>query len=107
MLDLKQLQKKIHENAVNKGFWEVDDIKGKLCDIHSEISEALEEWKDNSIQEVYWEGDKPVGFPVELIDAIIRILDICERYNIDTEEVIKLKMAYNVTRPYKHGHVRV
>jgi NTP pyrophosphatase (non-canonical NTP hydrolase) len=39
----------------------------------------------------------------ELADAIIRICDIAGIYEIDLDWHVKAKMAYNETRPYKHG----
>lgn len=46
---------------------------------------------------------KPVGVPSELADVIIRILDMCGYYDINIEEIILEKMAYNETRSHKHG----
>lgn len=46
---------------------------------------------------------KPEGVPVELADAIVRILDMCAAWGIDIDEVVAHKMAYNERRPYKHG----
>ncbi len=40
---------------------------------------------------------------VELADAVIRIADLCGHLGIDLEAAIDLKMAYNETRPFKHG----
>ena len=39
----------------------------------------------------------------ELADAVIRIADICGRYDIDLAFAIREKMAYNATRPAMHG----
>lgn len=45
---INELSKKIHQNAVNKGFYEQEiNIGEKLCLIHSEISEALEADRNN------------------------------------------------------------
>lgn len=46
---------------------------------------------------------KPEGVPVELADAVIRIADLCGHLEIDLEEVIETKIAYNEGHPYKHG----
>lgn len=46
---------------------------------------------------------KPVGIPSEMADIIIRVLDICGFYGIDIEQAVRVKMAYNDTRPYRHG----
>jgi len=46
---------------------------------------------------------KPVGFPTELADVIIRTLDLASGLGIDIEEAIRIKMDYNATRPHRHG----
>jgi NTP pyrophosphatase (non-canonical NTP hydrolase) len=49
------------------------------------------------------QSDKPEGWAVELADAVIWIADICGHYGIDLEDILHRKMAYNATRPHKHG----
>lgn len=104
---LNELVKQIYENAKAKGFWETDrDFLHSLMLVTCEIAESAEEYrKGYHPGEVYFDGDKPEGVPVELADAIIRILDLCGRYEIDIDKVIEMKMAYNSTRPYKHGKI--
>lgn len=48
-------------------------------------------------------SSKPEGWAVELADAVIRIADYCGHAGIDLESIIREKMEYNATRPYKHG----
>lgn len=49
------------------------------------------------------QGLKPCGIPIELADAAIRMLHMCEYYGIDLGAMIEMKMAYNEKRPYRHG----
>lgn len=42
-------------------------------------------------------------FKIYLDEAITLIFKLSEKYNIDLEEVIEEKLAYNATRPMKHG----
>jgi hypothetical protein len=79
----------------------------KMALIHSEISEALEEFRNGrALAEVYDSDEdsrKPEGVPIELADAVIRILDFCAANDIDLAHAIELKLAYNRIRPFRHG----
>jgi len=104
-LSINEWRDKIHQLAVEKGFWEGErNFSEILCLIHSEISEALEEKRSNN-SPFYFAGvpDKPEGWGVEVIDALIRILDLCGAFKIDVENVLNAKHEYNKTRPHKHG----
>jgi len=110
---ISTLQKLAHQTAVEKGWWEGNNhnIPEKLMLIVSEISEALEEYRNGKPCSFIYIDDfrpdelnnKPEGFPIELADAVIRIMDLCGYLNIDLEAAITQKMDYNATRPYRHG----
>ena len=109
---IRKMQKEIHQNARNKGWWPEDigehNIPEKLSLIHSEISEALEEYRNDKVKDgIYMDHSmKPEGFGVELADAVIRILDLAEYLQIDIQECIEIKMDYNISRPLRHGGKR-
>ena len=46
---------------------------------------------------------KPDDVASELADVLIRLLDDAARNGIDLEAEYERKMAYNRTRPYRHG----
>jgi NTP pyrophosphatase (non-canonical NTP hydrolase) len=46
---------------------------------------------------------KPEGVAVELADCIIRCLDTMHSLGVDIDAIVAEKMAYNATRPPKHG----
>lgn len=91
-MTITEWAKEIHENAVAHGWWETERSTGEVIAlIHSELSEALEEARDNrpmmyvlgpNGEEIctpcYFNGRKPEGIAVELADAVIRVLDMAE-----------------------------
>lgn len=112
MTPLNALAHRIVFAQSSKGFsFGIVEIHQKLLLAVSEICEAQEEIRDGrGVNEIYYlpdgppgTADKPEGFPVEIADAIIRLLHICANFDIDIDAIIELKLAFNASRPMKHG----
>ena|ERR1700746_3109298 len=106
-MELSEFQRDCYKNSVDHGWWEgADDriIPEKLMLIVSEISEALEVYRDGRHNEgVYYVNGKPEGFGIELSDALIRLLDLAGWMGISLDELAQTKHSYNLARSYRHG----
>lgn len=105
-MDIKQLCVDAHQISLSKGWYDPPPtIEGRLLLMHSEVTEATEDYRDNHpLQEIFYKsGHKPCGVPIEMADLVIRIADFCGWANIDLEAAIAKKMEYNKTRPVRHG----
>jgi NTP pyrophosphatase (non-canonical NTP hydrolase) len=92
----------VNELARRNGFWETPNAAEKIALVHSELSEALEYLRKNPATP----DDKIptfTGVEAELADAIIRIMDFAEYYQLRVGEAIIAKHKFNAGRPYKHG----
>ena len=98
MLRLNDFSEVAAARARAKGFdapsW--DNMLGCLMLVVAEVAEAAEANR----------ADDRQHFEEEIADTFIRLCDITGEMGIDIEKVILDKMAYNLTRPYKHGKRR-
>ena len=94
-MNITELVGRAHDNAVKHGFWD----PSLPCDPADE-TDCFQYGYEHTCQ---YRDAKPEGVAVELADAVIRIADLCGYLGIDLDTVISEKMAYNETRPFKHG----
>ena len=113
-MNIKKWQHAVHRLALDKGWYDgairtVDydlhplEIAGRLANVHGEVSEALECLRDSEMDTWHGPTGKPEGIGIELADAVIRIMDLCEAIGIDLEEYMSIKHEYNETQSRRHG----
>jgi NTP pyrophosphatase (non-canonical NTP hydrolase) len=117
-IGLNESSKIVLKNNKEKGFDNPNYNIGELLMlITSELGEALESHRKERFSN--WQSfDKDISelgetkafelhikdtFEDEIADAILRLLDLSARLNIDVEKQINAKVNYNKTRPYLHG----
>lgn len=112
-----EFQTECYRIARSKGFHEADlpphtavgrlQLAQRLLLVHAEVSEAAEDLRTGA-DPLLWRvvHGKPVGFPIELADVVIRVANLAEATGrIDLAGAIDTKMRYNRTRPRMHGKV--
>ena len=116
------LAKDIHKRNIEKGFCDRPVNIGELLMlVVSELSEALEADRDSKYSKISDKDKKILSnlndsdfierfnaeikdtFEDEIADAIIRLLGMSERLDIDIEWYVLQKMKYNKFRPTQHG----
>ena len=88
MVDLGQIQKRVYQNKVEKGF-NVTDIYKEFCYTYGELTEACE---------AYMKKKDDLG--EELADVALYLLGLSEILNIDLESEILRKLEKNEKRKY-------
>ena len=86
---MKEMQKEIWQNKINKGF-NTTDVNKEFCLLYGEVSEAYEAWKK-----------KKDDLGEELADIAIYLMGLSEMLGFDLENEIINKVKKNEKRVYK------
>ena len=89
MIDLKELQKEVMRNKLEKGF-NTTDIALEFCHAHEELSEAFHKY-----------NKREKGVAEELADVAIFLLGMSGILGFDLEKELVRKIEINKHRKYK------
>lgn len=89
IMNMKEMQKEIWQNKINKGF-NTTDVNKEFCLLYGEVSEAYEAWKK-----------KKDDLGEELADIAIYLIGLSEMLGFDLEDEIINKVKKNEKRIYK------
>lgn len=89
MVDLKELQKEVMRNKLEKGF-NTTDVALEFCRAHEELSEAFSKFSKNQN-----------GVAEEFADVAVFLLGMCEILGYDLEKELVNKIEINKNRKYR------
>lgn len=89
-MELKELQKRVWQNKINKGF-NITDVNLEFCLLYGEVAEAYNAWKL-----------KKDDLNEELADIAIYLMGISELLGFDLATEIEKKVSKNEKRIYKN-----
>ena len=88
-MDLKQMQKEIWKNKLEKGF-NMTNVEKEFCLLYGEVAEAFEAYRK-----------KKDDLNEELADVAIYLMSLSEMLGYDLADEIQKKISKNVKRVYK------
>ena len=88
-MDLKQMQKEIWKNKLEKGF-NTTNVEKEFCLLYGEVAEAFEAYRK-----------KKDDLNEELADVAIYLMSLSEMLGYDLADEIQKKISKNVKRVYK------
>lgn len=88
-MDLKEVQKEIWQNKIDKGF-NTTDVNKEFCFLYGEVGEAYEAWRK-----------KKDDLGEELADIAIYLMGLSEMLGFDLKKEIENKVSKNKKRIYK------
>ena len=89
-MNLKQIQKEVWQNKINKGF-NITNVEKEFCFLYGEVAEAFDAYRK-----------KKDDLNEELADIAIYLLGLSEMLGFDLENEIMKKISKNEKRVYKN-----
>ena len=105
-MTLNELRDECHAIARSKGWYDGPgerNIGEQLMLVVTEVAEAMEDLRDERMTASVDETGKPIGFPIEIADVMIRLFDLAGYLEIDLDSAVEAKMKFNRGRAYRHG----
>jgi len=107
---IDQIADMVHSLAWEKGWHlkteEEDHFVERTCNnLHDEISELHEAWRNNRLHEICDKGTLTC-LEEELADIIIRVFDASRKLGVDIQRAVLTKHEINKTRSQRHGGKR-
>jgi NTP pyrophosphatase (non-canonical NTP hydrolase) len=91
-----------HATATQHGWWDDNRSTGEaLLKVIVEVAEAVQALEAGNPPDKHLPDFD--SLTVELADTVIRILDLAGRLYLPLGAAIVAKMAFNESRPYRHG----
>ena len=89
-MNLKQMQKEVWQNKLNKGF-NTTNVEKEFCLLYGEVAEAFDAYRK-----------KKEDLSEELADVAIYLMGLSEMLGFDLEDEIVKKVSKNEKRVYKN-----
>lgn len=83
----------------------IEEIRGGKPDLYysSKVNGKVEEYYADEVEAFEGLLFKPEGVRSEVADVVIRALDFADKRGFDLYSDVAEKLAFNVTRGYRHG----
>ena len=100
-MDFDRLKQLVFKHYYQKGFFQEMNEHGRFGDItelaliNTEVAEAIEEIRQKEINKDH--------LTEECADIVIRVMNFCNRHNIDLQKAIINKNDINEKREFRHG----